>query len=121
MAPSWLEVLDSTTQACAVHRREDLAGQLRERRSRLLDPKLRVVVVGETGQGKSQLINALLNAPVCAVGDDHTTAVPAIIEHAEAPTAKVITHGPRAIEGPSSQPMPVEAVTAQANREPNVV
>ncbi|MFD2418222.1 dynamin family protein [Amycolatopsis pigmentata] len=121
MAPSWLEVLDSTTQACAAHQRGDLVGRLRERRSRLTDPKLRVVVIGETGQGKSQLINALLNAPVCAVGDDHTTAVPAVIEHAETPTATMITEGPRAIEGPSNRPLAVEAVTAQANREPNAV
>ncbi|HKS47334.1 MAG TPA: dynamin family protein [Amycolatopsis sp.] len=121
MAPSWLEVLDSTTHACAAHRRDDLVERLRERRSRLLDPELRVAVIGETGQGKSQLINALLNARVCAVGEDFTTAVPAIISHAETPTASVITKGPRAIAGRSSEPADVESVTAQANREPNVL
>jgi hypothetical protein len=121
MAPSWLEVLDSTTQVAAAHQRDDLVERLRDRRSRLLDPKLRVVVVGETGQGKSQLINALLNAPVCAVGDDHTTVVPAIIHHAESPTAALITDGPRAIEGPSTEPVAIESVTAQANREPTAV
>lgn len=121
MALSWLDVLDSTTQACTVHARDDLAGRLRERRTRLLDPKLRVVVIGTAGQGKSQLINALLNANVCAVGDDHTTAVPAVIEHAETPTANVITTGPRAIEGPSSQPVPIESVTAHANTEPTAI
>ncbi|WP_424923564.1 dynamin family protein [Amycolatopsis acidicola] len=117
MAPPWLEVLDDTVRACATHRRPDLAERLRERRNRLLDPKLRVVVIGESGQGKSQLINALLNAPVCAVGDDGTTAVPAVIEHSEAPRAAMITRGPAAIEGPASEPPAVESVTADANRE----
>jgi dynamin family protein len=121
MAPSWLEVLDSTVQACAAHGRDDLVKRLRERRSQLLDPKLRVAVVGETGQGKSQLINALLNAPVCAIGDDHTTVVPAVIQHAETPAAKVITTGLRMLEGPSSGPVSVESVTARANLDPTAV
>jgi Dynamin family len=117
MAPPWLEVLDETVRACATHRRTDLAERLRERRSRLLDPKLRLVVIGEAGQGKSQLINALLNAPICAVGDDRTTVVPAVIEHAETPNATVITDGRLAIEGPGRVAVPVESVTAEANRE----
>ncbi|WP_346054566.1 MULTISPECIES: dynamin family protein [Amycolatopsis] len=117
MAPPWLEVLDDTVRACATHRRADLVERLSTRRSRLLDPKLRVVVIGEAGQGKSQLINALLNAPVCAVGDDRTTEVPALIEHAETPTAAVVTAGPRAIASSSRTSVAVEDVTAEANRE----
>ncbi|MTD57833.1 dynamin family protein [Amycolatopsis pithecellobii] len=117
MAPPWLEVLDDTVRACATHRRPDLVERLTARRSRLLDPKVRVVVIGESGQGKSQLVNALLNAPVCAVGDDRTTVVPTVIEHAETPTATVVTGGRLAIEGPARTPVAVESVTAEANRE----
>jgi len=117
MAAPWLEVLDDTVRACTTQGRPDLVRRLRERRSRLLERKLRVVVIGESGQGKSQLINALLNAPVCAVGDDHTTVVPTVVEHAEAPTATVVTGGRRAIEGPGHQPVAVESVSAEANRE----
>jgi hypothetical protein len=117
MAPPWLEVLDDTVRTCATHRRQDLVERLSARRSRLLDPKLRVVVVGESGQGKSQLINALLNAPVCAVGDDRTTVVPAVIEHAETPTATMVTGGRLAIEGSAHKPVAVESVTTEANRE----
>ncbi|HVW40328.1 MAG TPA: dynamin family protein [Amycolatopsis sp.] len=116
MGAPWLEILDETVRACATHRRPDLVQRLRERRSRLLDRKLRVVVIGAAGCGKSQLINALLNAPVCAVGDDHTTLVPAVIEHAETPTGTLVTGGRRAIEGPGHQPAPVDSVTAEANR-----
>ena len=64
MAPSWLPVLDDTISACTALRRPDLAHRLQRRRARLLDPRLRVVVMGLLNQGKSQLINALVNAPV---------------------------------------------------------
>lgn len=117
LAPPWLDVLDDTAHVCATQRRPDLADRIRRRRAQLLDEKLRVVVIGETGQGKSQLVNALVNAPVCAVGEDGTTTVPAVVTHAETPTAAVVTAGPRAIEGPARQPVPVESVTGQANRE----
>ena len=44
---------------------------------------MRVLVVGEFKQGKSQLVNALVNAPVCPVDDDIATAVPTVVRHAE--------------------------------------
>jgi hypothetical protein len=90
MAPLWLDVLDQTIRACAFHRRPDLAHQLQHKRVQLLDAKLRVMVVGESKQGKSQLVNALLNAPVCAVGDDTTTAMMTVIQHADAPSAALV-------------------------------
>jgi hypothetical protein len=123
MIPSWLDLLDDTMRVCAQHDRADLMRRLRERRDHLLDRKLRILVVGEPGQGKSQLINALVNAPVCAVGDDLTTRIPAIIEHSETPTASIILGpddaGRLAIEAsaPERIGVPVESATAQANRE----
>lgn len=96
MVPLWLDVLDDTIRACAAHGRADLVQQLQHKRAQLLDPKLRVLVVGESGQGKSQLINAMLNAPVCAVGDDSTTSVPSVIQHADTPCAALVT-GPTAV------------------------
>jgi hypothetical protein len=88
--PMWVDVLDSATQACLVHGRTDLAAGLRARRTQLLDPALWVVVLGESGQGKSQLINALINAPVCPVGDAGTTGTPTVVRHAEQPTALLV-------------------------------
>lgn len=117
MAPPWLDVLDDTIRACSAHHRPDLASGLRHRRAQLLDPKLRVVVLGEPNQGKSQLINALVNAPVCAVGDEATTTAPAVVGHAKNPTATIVAGpetGQRSIEG-SVDRVPVEAVSAQAN------
>ncbi|MGQ0841864.1 dynamin family protein [Actinokineospora sp.] len=118
MAPPWLEMLDDTVRACSTHQRPDLAERLLDRRARLLDPGLRVVVFGCPGQGKSQLVNALLNAPVCAIGDDLTTAVPAIVRHADAPTAAVVTGPARpALDGAVERAgAPIESVTARANK-----
>lgn len=128
--PPWLTVLDDTIAACITHHRTDLAGKLERRRSLLLDPRLRVPVIGELNQGKSQLVNALVNAPVCAVGDDVTTVTPTAVEHAEAPTAALVanvpTSGRRAIgpadAEPAREPVPVEDVAgkALATRRPDV-
>ncbi len=92
MATLWLDVLDEAIQACTVHGATDLAQRLRHKRARLLDPRLRVLVLGAANHGKSRLVNALLNAPVCAVGDDVTTTVPTVVEYA--PEAGVITPRP---------------------------
>ena len=87
MATLWLDVLDETIHACTAHRRPDLAHELQRKRAQLLDPRLRVLVVGGPKQGKSQLVNALLNAPACAVGDDRPTTVPTVVEYAAEPFA----------------------------------
>jgi len=70
--------------------RTDLSGRLRQTRARLLDPDIRVMVVGEFKQGKSKLINALVNAPVCPVGDDIATSVPTVVRYGETPSAALI-------------------------------
>ncbi|HEY0807998.1 MAG TPA: dynamin family protein [Pseudonocardiaceae bacterium] len=128
MAPSWLSVLDDTISACTAHRRPDLAHRLQRRRARLLDPGLRVLVVGLLNQGKSQLVNALVNAPVCAVGDDLTTTAPTVVQHADSPAAALVTDsgaGNRhpAIAGPAERvSVPIDEVTRQVSRraEPRV-
>jgi hypothetical protein len=118
MVPLWLDVLDDTIRVCAAYSRGDLVQQLQHKRAQLLDPKLRVLVVGEAGQGKSQLINALLNAPVCAVGDDLTTTVPSVIGHADVPCAALVT-GPTAVPDRDAAttervPVPIEQLAARA-------
>jgi ribosome biogenesis GTPase A len=90
IAPTWLTVLDETARVCAAHGRTDLIQWVKQKRAQLVDPKLRVLVVGEPKQGKSQLVNALINAPVCPVGDGLTTAIPTVVRHAEEPIATVV-------------------------------
>src|SRR6185312_3292531 len=70
--------------------RADLGARLAQTRKRLVDPDVRVLIVGEFKQGKSQLVNALVNAPVCPVDDDISTAVPTVVKHAETAIAWVV-------------------------------
>jgi hypothetical protein len=84
------EVVERALAASTAHGRADLAARLRASRARLLDPSVRVLVVGEFKQGKSQLVNALVNAPVCPVDDDVATAVPMVVRHGDAPSAVLV-------------------------------
>jgi GTPase Era involved in 16S rRNA processing len=70
--------------------RADLGRRLQQTRQRLLDSSIRVIVVGEFKQGKSQLINALVNAPVCPVDDDIATSVPTAVRYGEVPSAVLV-------------------------------
>ncbi|ONI79155.1 GTP-binding protein [Actinosynnema sp. ALI-1.44] len=106
-AATWLEVLDQTIGASVVHHRPDLAERLRAKRAQLLDPQIRVMVIGEANQGKSQLVNALVGASVCAVGDDVTTAAPTIVRYAEQPAAAQLLFDAAGAE-PHRMPLPVE-------------
>jgi hypothetical protein len=123
--PPWLTVLDDTIAACITHHRSDLAGRLEKRRSALLEPKLRVPVIGEPNQGKSQLVNALVNAEICAVGDGVTTITSTTVTHSPTPAAALVTEastsGRRAI-GPSTEParvpVPVEEIARRALVDP---
>lgn len=122
MTSPWLEILDEAIRACATHGRPDLVEHLRLKRGHLLDPKLRALVVGGPGQGKSQLVNALVNAPVCAVGDDITTAVTTVIQHADTPSATLISRPARTMvpaavpTGPERIQVPVEQVANAVGR-----
>lgn len=84
------DLLDRTTAICRSHERADLLSRLEHTRRRLADPSVRVLVVGEFKQGKSQLINALVNAPVCPVDDDVATAIPTEVSYGPTPTAYVL-------------------------------
>jgi hypothetical protein len=70
--------------------RPDLRQRLEQTRQRVLDPSTRVIVVGEFKQGKSQLINALVNAPVCPVDTDIATSVPTVVRHGAVPSATIL-------------------------------
>jgi signal recognition particle receptor subunit beta len=80
---SAVEALDDGIRAATAYERPDLAVRLEGTRRRLLEPDVQVVVIGEFKQGKSSLINALLNSPICPVDDDIATAVPTSIRHGE--------------------------------------
>ncbi len=70
--------------------RADLQRRLEQTRKRLKDPTTRVIVVGEFKQGKSQLINALVHAPVCPIDDDVATSVPTVVKQGDPASAVIL-------------------------------
>ncbi|WP_396668787.1 dynamin family protein [Microbacterium sp. R86528] len=103
--------------------RNDLAKRLVHTRARLLDPHIRVIVVGEFKQGKSKLVNALVNAPACPVDDDIATTVPTTVGYASEPSATVLVQaegdsaGNEAHREPISLDELAEHITGQASEE----
>ena len=110
-APPWLDTLDRVIGACTAYGHPELAHRLRRARGRLLDPTLRVLVAGEPNQGKSQLVNALVNAPVCAVDDDVSTTVPTVVRHAEVASAVLVGAAART-------PVPIEQLGERLADDP---
>ncbi len=98
-------LIDLGRKACEAYERPDLARRVDAAAQRLDDPRTRVLVVGEFKQGKSSLVNALLNASICPVDDDIATCVPTAVEYADEPVALAV-HEP---EDDDADP-PTEAV-----------
>ncbi|HSL57606.1 MAG TPA: dynamin family protein [Acidimicrobiales bacterium] len=99
------QVVDLALTACGAYGRDDLARRVEDRRRRLLDPGVAVVVIGEFKQGKSTLVNALLGTSVCPVDDDIATAVPTTVRFGETVQAVALS-----ADGPS--PLAPEEVPA---------
>jgi len=109
-----LAVVDLGREATRAYDRPDLTRRLALARRRLVDPAVHVFVVGEFKQGKSSLVNALLNAPVCPVDDDIATAVPTAVRHGDPASAAVLREpdGDPADPGrePVREPIPLDQV-----------
>jgi hypothetical protein len=86
-----IELVDQGIALAGSGARADLRRRLEQTKDRLLDPSIRVIVVGEFKQGKSQLVNALVNAPVCPVDDDIATAVTTSVRYGEHSAAFVLS------------------------------
>ena len=63
-----VELIDHTAKIADIKERGDLVDRLARARRRISDPQIRVVIAGQLKQGKSQLLNSLLNMPVARVG-----------------------------------------------------
>ncbi|AEF42518.1 dynamin family protein [Hoyosella subflava] len=85
-----LDLIDAAAKAVTRSSRDDLALRLSSIRERVSDSRLRVAVVGELKQGKSQLVNSLINAGACTVGDDEATAVPTQVHFSETASAALV-------------------------------
>lgn len=115
--PAAVELVDLTLKATTAYRRPDLGARLTHTRKRLADPNVRVLVVGEFKQGKSQLVNALVDAPVCPVDDDIATAVPTVVRHAA--TTEVVLVRERPDAPPERTTVPVERLAEYVSEAGN--
>ncbi|GAA5038159.1 dynamin family protein [Microbacterium fluvii] len=88
--PRLLAAVEKARGFSAAVGRGDLAGRLEQTRARLLDPHVRVLVLGQFKQGKSKLVNALVNAPACPIDDDIATSVPTSVGYGDTPSAVVL-------------------------------
>jgi replication fork clamp-binding protein CrfC len=112
-----VELIDHTTKIAELNDRGDLSERLARARKRILDPQIRVIVAGQLKQGKSQLINSLLNLEVCKVGDDESTAVATVVSFAEKPWARLVVEQPDGSE-PAVIEIPVSDIKNDLRRAP---
>ncbi|OBK81462.1 dynamin-like GTPase family protein [Mycobacterium sp. 1164985.4] len=85
-----VELIDHTSRIADANDRGDLVERLAKAKARMTDPQIRVVIAGQLKQGKSQLLNSLLNVPVSRVGDDESTVLPTVVTYGETAAAKLI-------------------------------
>jgi hypothetical protein len=89
MSPA-IQTVELALQACTAYQRPDLAVRARQALQRLHHPRVRVLVVGEFKQGKSMLVNALVNAPICPIDDDISTSVPTVVRYEDHPSVILV-------------------------------
>lgn len=83
-------LVEPTRAMAAAAGRADLTRRLDDTARRLAEPGIRALVVGEFKQGKSLLVNAMVNAPICAVDDDIATSVPTMVRQGDPPRATLV-------------------------------
>ena len=112
-----VELIDHTVAIAELNDRTDLAQRLGRARERITDPQIRVVIAGQLKQGKSQLLNSLLNLPVARVGDDEATVVITIVGYGDPPSARLVVAA-----GPDGEPaavdIPIDDISTDLRRAP---
>ncbi len=113
-----VELIDHTAAIANLNDRADLAQRLTEARRRITDPRIRVVIAGQLKQGKSQLLNSLLNMPVARVGDDETTALVTIVTHGEPASARIVVAPAPGKAEPDVIEIPIDDIKGDLRRAP---
>jgi replication fork clamp-binding protein CrfC len=93
-----VELIDHTTKIADSYDRGDLVERLHRAKDRVTDPQIRVVIAGQLKQGKSQLLNSLLNMPVARVGDDESTVLATVVSYGEQASARLVVARPDGAE-----------------------
>jgi hypothetical protein len=87
--------------------RGDLVTRARAAQARIARPDTVVCVVGEFKQGKSSLVNGLIQSAVCPVDDDLATSAITLVSYGDEPTAIVRR---REAGEPVAEEIPIENV-----------
>lgn len=111
-----VELIDHTRAIAELNNRADLAARLTAARDRITDPAIRVVIAGQLKQGKSQLLNSLLNMPVARVGDDESTVLVTVVAHGAEPAARLVVADGRG--GVQTHDIPVADLRHDLRRDP---
>jgi ethanolamine utilization protein EutP (predicted NTPase) len=82
------ELLDRLRVLTDAARRPDLGTHLAAARSRVIDPRLRIVVTGQTGQGMSSLVEAVIGAPVTAAHPG--SAGPVVVTYSDSDFVRLV-------------------------------
>lgn len=107
-----LELIDHTSTIAETQQRGDLVERLARARRRVGDPQIRVVIAGQLKQGKSQLLNSLLNMPVARVGDDESTVLATVVSYGEQASARLVV-----ARGDGDEPELIEIPTAELRND----
>lgn len=113
-----LELIDHTSRIAELNDRGDLVERLAVAKERITDPQIRVVIAGQLKQGKSQLLNSLLNMPVARVGDDETTALVTIITYGDPASARLIVAPDAGRPEPEIIEIPITDIKNDLRRAP---
>lgn len=113
-----VELIDHTIAIAKLNERGDLVQRLTRARQRITDPQVRVVIAGLLKQGKSQLLNSLLNLPAARVGDDEATVVITVVSYSAQPSARlVLAAGPDGTT--AAVDIPVDDISTDVRRAPH--
>ena len=112
-----VELIDHTTKVADTRERGDLVARLARAKGRITDPQTRVVIAGQLKQGKSQLLNSLLNMPVARVGDDESTVLATMVSYGEQASARLVVARPDG-EEPELVEIPPADLTNDLRRAP---
>jgi replication fork clamp-binding protein CrfC len=112
-----VELIDHTSKIADTNERGDLVERLRVAKGRITDPQIRVVIAGQLKQGKSQLLNSLLNVPVARVADDESTVLATVVSYAEQASARLVVARPEGAE-PELIEIPTADLTKDLRRAP---
>ncbi|BBX19056.1 Isoniazid-inducible protein iniA [Mycolicibacterium duvalii] len=114
---AFVELIDHTSAIAEAQDRGDLVARLARARQRVNDPQIRVVIAGQLKQGKSLLLNSLLNIPVARVGDDESTVLATVVSYGEQPSARLVV-APGEGRRPELVEIPVEDLRNDLRRAP---